>query len=65
MKVEEEESEIDEDMEDKYKEIKRRKAAFRESHLLKKNKTAYKKNKSMAEFKEVLERQGIDPSLAE
>jgi hypothetical protein len=34
-------------MQEAYNEIKRKKHAFREDHALKKNKTAYKKNKTV------------------
>lgn len=48
-----------------YQEVKRKKHAFREEHALNRRKTAHVKNKSMNKFKEVLEGQGIDPSLVE
>lgn len=65
LKMEDEGPLVPEHIQQAYEEIKRKKHAFRESHSLKKNKTAYQKNKSMEDFKQVLEKQGIDPSLVE
>ena len=48
-----------------YEEIRRKKHAFREEHALKRNRTAYQKNKSMSKIKETLEEQGLDATLVE
>ena len=65
MKIEDEGPLVPEHIQNAYDEIKRKKHAFREQHSLKKNKTAHQKNKSMEKFKEVLENNGVDPSLVE
>ena len=65
MKIEDEEPLVTDEIQQAYEEIKRKKHAFREEHMLKKNKTAYQKNKSMEDFKNVLEKQGLDASLVE
>lgn len=56
---------VPENYNEAYQEVKRKKHAFREDHAMKKNRTAYSKNKSMAKMKEVFEEKGIDPSLVE
>lgn len=47
----EEQEVIPEHYQEAYKEVKRKKHAFREDHMLKKNRTAYQKNKSMERMK--------------
>lgn len=44
---------VPENYNEAYQEVKRKKHAFREDHAMKKNRTAYSKNKSMAKMKEV------------
>ena len=48
MKIEEDlKPEVDEEIQEAYNEIKRKKHAFREEHALKRNRTTVQKNKSM------------------
>ena len=66
LKIEDEEKPLVEDeVKEAYQEIKRKKHAFREEHALKRNKTAYQKNKSMEKIKDTLEDQGLDATLVE
>lgn len=65
LKIEEEEPLVEEDIQEAYKEIRRKKHVFREEHALKKHQTAYAKNKNIEDIKEALEQQGLDPTLVE
>ncbi len=42
---------VEEDVQEAYKEIRRKKHVFREEHSLKKNRTAYQKNKDIEDVK--------------
>lgn len=48
---EEDQNQIDPDIKDAYKEIRRKKHVFREEHSMKRYKTAYKKNKDINQIK--------------
>ena len=63
LKIEDEQPLVDGDIKEAYNEIKRKKNVFRDEHALKRGRTAYQKNKSMEDFKEVLEEQGLDATL--
>lgn len=51
LKMEEEGPVVEEGIEEAFEEIRRKKHAFREEHSLKKNKTAYSKNKSISDIR--------------
>lgn len=51
LKLEEEEPLVDADIQDAFKEIRRKKHVFREEHSLKKNRTAYQKRKDVDDIK--------------
>lgn len=65
LKLEEEEPLVDADIQDAFKEIRRKKHVFREEHSLKKNRTAYQKRKDVEDVKEAIEEQGLDASKVE
>ena len=59
LKIEEEEPLVSDKFQEAYKEVKRKKHAFREEHAMKKGRTAYSKNKPLDEVKEILEEKGL------
>lgn len=65
LKLQEEEPLVEEDVQEAFHEIRRKKHAFREEHALKRNKTAYQKNKDIEDIKDAIEEQGLDPTLVE
>ena len=55
LKIEDEDEPlVDPDVREAYQQIKRKKHAFREEHALKKNRTAYQKNKSIDKIKQTI-----------
>jgi hypothetical protein len=65
LKIEDEQPLVEEDIQQAFKEIRRKKNVFREEHSLKKNKTAYQKNKDIGKIKDAIEEQGLDATLVE
>ena len=66
LKIEDEEGPlVEEDIQQAYTEIRRKKHVFRQEHSLKKYRTAYKKNKDIEDIKEAIQEQGLDATLVE
>lgn len=64
LKIEDEQP-VEEDIQEAFNEIRRKKNVFREEHALKKNKTAHPKLKDMEHIKDVIEEKGMDATLVE
>ncbi len=65
LKIEDQAPADDQDVKELHSEIRRKRHAFREEHMLNRNNRAHSKIKDLSKMKEAIVEQGLDPTLVE